>query len=182
MRCRRWRTCRWTRAAARRSMALACDQLVMQPEAHVGGKGSSRARSADARRRRRIASAIRSARTTDHSWSLLAAMIDPDIELFTYHNTKTGEVRYFCGGRSERASRRQGLASKARRSRPPASRCGWRAKRAEELGVASHVVDSFDEFKQLYGFDDDPRMAEPNWALELVEALSSPVLATVCCS
>ena len=47
------------------------------------------------------------------------------------------------------------------------------------MGVASHVVDGFDEFKQLYGFDDDPRTAEPNWAHELVEALASPVMTTV---
>ena len=36
---------------------------------------------------------------------------------------------------------------------------------------------SFDEFKQLYGFTADVRVAEANWALELVEALSSPALA-----
>jgi membrane-bound ClpP family serine protease len=53
------------------------------------------------------------------------------------------------------------------------------ANRAHELEVASNVVGSFDEFKQLYGFDSDPRVAEPNWALELVEALSSPALAVL---
>ena len=53
------------------------------------------------------------------------------------------------------------------------------SNRAQELGIATHVVDSFDEFKQLYGFERDPRTAEPNWALELVEALSSPALAFV---
>src|SRR5262249_19725741 len=53
------------------------------------------------------------------------------------------------------------------------------SKRAEELEVAAHVVASFDEFKQLYGFNSDIRTAEPNWALELVEALSSPALAVL---
>jgi membrane-bound serine protease (ClpP class) len=53
------------------------------------------------------------------------------------------------------------------------------SNRAQELGIATHVVDSFDEFKQLYGFERDPRVAESNWALELVEALSSPGLAFV---
>jgi membrane-bound ClpP family serine protease len=47
------------------------------------------------------------------------------------------------------------------------------------LGVAWNVVDNFDELKQLYGFEDDPRVAEPNWALELIEALSSPALAVL---
>ena len=50
-------------------VALACDQLVMQPEAHVGGKGTVDARSEtlDA-----AAIAIREslAQNTAHSWSL----------------------------------------------------------------------------------------------------------------
>ena len=46
--------------------------------------------------------------------------------------------------------------------------------------IASQVVDNFDELKRLYGFDERrPRTAEPNWALELVEALSSPALAVL---
>src|SRR5205807_9080192 len=45
--------------------------------------------------------------------------------------------------------------------------------------IASHVVDNFDEFKQLYGFTSDVRMAEPNWALEFIEALSSPAFAVL---
>ena len=40
-------------------VALACDQLVMQPEAHVGGKGTVELDRSDARRGRRVASAIR---------------------------------------------------------------------------------------------------------------------------
>ncbi len=39
------------------------------------------------------------------------------------------------------------------------------------------MVDNFDELKQLYGFNGEIRVAEPNWALELIEALSSPALA-----
>ena len=53
------------------------------------------------------------------------------------------------------------------------------SKRAQELEIATHVVASADEFKQIYGFTNDVRTAEPNWALELVEALSSPALAVL---
>src|SRR5262249_22509938 len=53
------------------------------------------------------------------------------------------------------------------------------SKRAAELGVAAQVVDNFDDFKQLYGFEGDPRVAEPNWALEFLGALSSPALTVV---
>jgi membrane-bound ClpP family serine protease len=51
--------------------------------------------------------------------------------------------------------------------------------RAKELGVASQAVDSFDELKQIYGLNGEIPVAEPNWALELVEALASPGLAVL---
>ncbi len=75
-------------------VALACDQLVMQPEAHIGGKGTVEL---DRQTLEAARDPIRDslAKNVAHSWSLIAAMIDPDIELFTYKNTKTGDVRYF---------------------------------------------------------------------------------------
>jgi membrane-bound ClpP family serine protease len=157
-------------------VALACDQLVMQPEAHVGGKGSSEGD------RQTLDDAVKSietlAQNTDHTWSLLAAMIDPDIELFTYNNTKTGSVRLFskeeAGQQPEANIWRMGP-----RIKPAGEALRLDSRRAKELDVATHVVDSFDDFKQLYGFHDDVRVAEPNWALELVEALSSPGLAVL---
>lgn len=158
-------------------VALACDQLVMQPEAHVGGKGTVEPD------RQTIDAATVSIRdslatNTDHNWSLLAAAIDPDIELFSYQNRKTGEVRNFS---AEEAAEQPDADNwrKGAQFKPAGEVLRLAANQAQELDVATHVVDSFDEFKQLYGFDEDPRIAEPNWALELVEALSSPALAFV---
>lgn len=156
-------------------VALACNQLVMQPEAHVGGKGTVEL---DQQTIDAAAISIRDSlsKNSDHTWSLLTAMIDPGVELFSYQNTKTGEVRYFS---TEEAAEQPNTEDwrKGARIKPAGEPFRLPANRAQELGVATHVVDSFDEFKQLYGFDEDPRTAEPNWALELVEALSSPALA-----
>ena len=105
-------------------------------------------------------------------------MIDPDLELFTYHNTKTGEVRYFSPEEADEQPDADDW-QKGPQIKPAGEPLRLAANRAQELGVATHVVDSFDEFKQLYGFEHDPRVAEPNWALELVEALSSPALAVM---
>jgi membrane-bound serine protease (ClpP class) len=156
-------------------IALACDQLVMHPEAHLGGKGTLNIdrKTLDAARE-----PLKTApgKNNAHSWSLMAAMIDPTIELFSCQNTKTGEVRYLSNEERtslpDKSDWRQGA-----RIKQAGEQLRLTAKRAEELDVASHVVGSFDEFKQLYGFNSDIPTAEPNWALELVEALSSPGLA-----
>ena len=156
-------------------VALACDQLVMQPEAHVGGKGTVEIdRATMDAVREQIKSTL--GKAGRHSWSLLMAMIDPDVELFSFQNDKTGEVRYLSteerASLPDRDSWRQGA-----RIKTAGEPLRLSSKRAEEVDVASHVVASFDEFKQLYGFTADVRVAEANWALELVEALSSPALA-----
>jgi membrane-bound ClpP family serine protease len=158
-------------------VALACDQVVMQPEAHLGGKGTVDLARED------LAAAIESIKASlpknsRHGWSLLAATIDPDIELFSYRNKQTGDVRIFSpeevAGHQDSKDWEKGAPVK-----PAGEVLRLASNRAHELGVATHVVDSFDEFKQLYGFERDPRTAEPNWALELIEALSSPGLAFV---
>jgi membrane-bound ClpP family serine protease len=156
-------------------VALACNQLVLHPEAHLGGKGTVELDRAtiDA-----ATISIRDslANNTEHTWSLLAAVIDPGVELAHYQNSKTGEVRYFSDEEAAEQPDSGDWVKKAR-IKPASETLRLPAKQALELAVATHVVDSFDEFKQLYGFEEDPRTAEPNWALELVEALSSPALA-----
>jgi membrane-bound ClpP family serine protease len=158
-------------------VALACDQLVLQPEAHLGGKGTIEF---DREVLDAATVSIRDslAGNTNHNWSLLAAMIDQDIELHSYQNTKTGEVQIFSAEefaeQTDKDDWRRAIQIKA-----AGTPLQLAANRAHELDVATHVVDSFDEFNQLYGFDTPPRVAEPNWALELVEALSSPALAVL---
>jgi membrane-bound ClpP family serine protease len=149
----------------------------MQPEAEIGGKGPVNAD------RRMLDAALESIRASlapesGRSWSVIAAMIDPTVELFSFQNTQTGDVRYFS---PEEAAQQPNAADWKRGARIKAAGEPLRldSKRAQELGIATHVVDSFDEMKQVYGFERDPRVAEPNWALELVEALASPGLAFV---
>jgi membrane-bound ClpP family serine protease len=159
-------------------VALACDQLVMQPDARLGGQGSLEFDRAtlDA-----ASVSIREslAEQTDHSWSLLAALVDPELEIYSYRNTQTGEVRYFseeeAAEQPDAANWPQGAKIATDGKQPLA----LSSRQADELALVWHVVENFDELKQLYGFETDPRVAEPNWALELVEALASPALAGV---
>ncbi len=47
-------------------------------------------------------------------------------------------------------------------------------EKAEQLGLVWQTVDSFDALKDAYHLTEDPPVAKPNWALELIEALASP--------
>ena len=113
---------------------------------------------------------------TQRTGSLLAAMIDPDMQVYRYTNRETAAVRLMS--EAEAASladgpnwRRGELVTK------PGEVLELSAEQADRLGVAWQVVDTFDDLKRLYGFDDDPRLAKPNWAMELVRALAAPQLA-----
>ncbi len=158
-------------------VALACDHLVMQPDAHLGGKNT-----VDLDRDTLDAGLVTIrdslSEATDHSWSLLAALVDPTVKVFNYHNQRTGEIRYF----SEEEAADQPDANDWQRGPRVTTDDGplrLASNRAEDLGLAWQVVDNFDELKLLYGFQVDPRVAVPNWALELVEALGSPALTMV---
>ncbi|TWT99914.1 hypothetical protein Pla108_08570 [Botrimarina colliarenosi] len=115
---------------------------------------------------------------TSRTWSLLAATIDPRLELAEYANRQTGAVRILSPdeleGLDEAADWRQGQAVKAAGEALDLS-----AERAVETGVAWQAVDQFDDLQALYGLTEAPATATPNWALELVEALASPGLAAL---
>jgi membrane-bound ClpP family serine protease len=164
-------------------VALACEQLVMQPGAHVGGMPPAPGQpneppEMDAEFESAKVSIRESlAAKAGHSWSLLIAMVDPTIEVFRYTHNQTGDVKFFSPDEAKQQPDandwRQGEAiTKA------GTPLKLSAEEAKSLGVAAQIVDNFDEFRQLYGFGDgEPREVRPNWALELVEALASPGLA-----
>lgn len=158
-------------------IALACHQLIMQPEAHVGGKGTVQF---DREELEAARGAVRESlgQRSSHSWSLVMATIDPSIELFSYQNTKTGDLRYFSDEEAKSQPEPENWRRGAR-IKPAGEVLRLSSNRALELGVAAQLVDNFDELKQIYGIQEDIRTAEPNWALELVEALSSPGLAVL---
>ena len=113
---------------------------------------------------------------TDRSWSLLAAMIDPKIELFQYRHKESGETRWMS---PEEAS---DLRDAANWTQGAALHAGneplvLRGTEALDAGIAFQTVDGFDQLERLYGLN-QVAFVEPNWAMKLVHALASPGLAT----
>lgn len=118
------------------------------------------------------------AETAGRGWSLLAATIDPSVRLVRYTHRETGEARVMSpaevADQPDAAAWAEGQSIKA--AGEPLSLSVTEAVR---LRVAWREVDQIDELVTLYGFDAIPRTAEPNWAIELVEALASPGLAAL---
>lgn len=156
-------------------VALACDHLVMHPQAVLGGSGAYELSKEE----------IEQVRQTIHkklaprkgrSWSLEAAMIDPQLTVFSA--TRLGDVEYFCEeeldeqlepGKWQRGAVVTTVGSPLKLS----------GEKAEEYHLANHLVENFTQFKQYYGLEADPMFVEPGWADFLIQALASPGVAVL---
>jgi membrane-bound ClpP family serine protease len=161
--------------------ALACDQLAMHATARLetaiahnrpGAPGDAEVAAAVDSIRQSLAS------RSDHTWSLLAAMIDPSLELAEYQNKTTGQSRLFC--QAELTEQADAAAWQLKQVlNANQERLELDGKQAAERGVAWHVVDSFDDLKRQFGIEGEIPNPRPNQVLELIEALSTPEVAFI---
>ena len=146
----RWRAIRWS----------------CYPQATLGGVGgvpSSRPKTQPISKSR---SATRSPRKKAAPWSLMAAMIDPRLEV--YRCTRLGETAVFLRGGTGRAARPEAVdqGGENHHARPAAAALRHEGRRAR---LVNHVVESFAEFQQIYGLENDPALVEPGWADVLID-------------
>jgi len=172
------RTIAWIPSEARGDaalVALACDEVVMRPGAVLGGDGSA---TMDERRAEAIAVAWRAgvAKLRDRTWSLPLATVLPGILVQRAEQQGTGRVEFFS---AEELAARKDRDEWMLGAELGASPLAVNGRRAEELGLATHVVDDFPGLRRVYGLDDDMGIIEPGWADELLAALASPSLAWV---
>jgi len=156
-------------------LALACDQVVMHPDAKLGGAEATRLSPEE------IEYARQSIRNPDgpwraRSWSTLVAMIDPKLEVF--HCTRPGEEGYFCDEELEELQAEDPDKPKWEKGlqiTTAGETLSIGGDRALEYGLADHTVADLDEFRQLYGLGrDELPVLEPGWADFLIDALASP--------
>lgn len=162
-------------------VALACDHVVMrsgedvvlggEPEYEIGDNEIARIRES-------VRASLAPAK--GRNWSLVAALIDPEIEIYRY--TRQGErdtlVEFFSPEEAAERAKRDGQQwTQGELIKPAGTPFELTAERAKELHLVNHVVEDFNQFKAAYNITDD--LAEPrsNWALDLVEALAHPGLA-----
>lgn len=156
-------------------IAMACDHIVLQTDAVLGGAGASHF---DRTEINDLVEALRElAKAKGRTWSIYAAMIDPAEEVFRYTRTQDGLVQYF--GKEELSEQpvpdewEQGPAI-TQNGKP----LQLDATKAVEIGAATSLVESFGELKAQYGLQDDPTLIEPGWTDRVVRALASPAVST----
>jgi membrane-bound serine protease (ClpP class) len=154
-------------------VALACDELVLAPSAVLGGEGSA---AIDGRRADAIRAAWRGgvAKVRDRSWSLPVALVTPGLAVHRAVEQGSGRVDYFSDAELAARPDREGWRLGERVGMGPLEVTG---RRAEELGLAAHVVDDVGGLREAYGLEDAFAVVEPGWADQLLEALASPSLA-----
>ncbi len=179
----RVRTVAFVRGEARSDaalVALACQQAVMQPEAELGGSGAYGLSPGDIRD---ATEAIRDEKGPwrERSWSLIAAMIDPDLEV--YRCTRLDKAGYFCdeelADRNEELQQAnvQPLWTKGRQITRPGQPLMVDGNEALQYGLINETVRDAGDFVRRYDLKDFPVLLRPGWADTLIQALGSPALA-----
>ncbi len=156
-------------------VAAAADQILMRPDAALGGSGEAEFSPEDlqlARETLRTSVAAKKGR----NWSLIDALVDPQLRVFRYTNREDGSTAYFS---EEELATQQAPAewTQGEEVTKPGQPLRVGGERARELGLARDVVPDFDAFKQHYGLAGDMLLAEPSWAEVLIEALAAPAVA-----
>ena len=154
-------------------VALACDELVMHPDAVLGGEGDA---AIGGRQATAMAASWREgvAKQRERSWSLPVAVVVPGIVVEQATQQATGRVEYFSGDELAARDDRDSWTVGAKVGTGPIQLTG---RSAESLGLATHVVDGFDGLVKAYGLTGDIALSEPGWADRLLDALASPGLA-----
>jgi len=156
-------------------IALASNHVIMRTDAVLGGAGSE---SSGVEEIRAAVQSIRQLQQSEgwRSWSLPAALIDPDLVLFHYRHEQTGEDAYFSAEEFQQRDDKQQW-KREERVKEAGEPLAVNASQAKRLGLVRHVVERFDDLRGLYGLEGDPQFVEPNWATELIGALASPGVA-----
>ena len=154
-------------------VALACDELVMHPDAVLGGEGDA---SIGGRQATAVTASWREgvAKQRERSWSLPVAVVVPGIDVEQATQQETGRVEYFSSEELAARDDRDSWKVGAKVGTGPIQLTG---RSAESFGLATHVVDGFAGLVQAYGLTGDIALSEPGWADRLLDALASPGLA-----
>ncbi|HUY36897.1 MAG TPA: NfeD family protein [Pirellulales bacterium] len=152
-------------------IALACDQIVMHPEAILGGSGAFEL---PVDQIPATASSVAEiAKTKHHSPALAEAMVNPRLTVFRYTRQADAYVDYFTEDQAAKLDDADGW-QRGEQVTQSGKVLRLKGGEAEQIGLTHAVVRDFAEFKAEYGLENDPALVEPGWADFLIDALNSP--------
>jgi membrane-bound serine protease (ClpP class) len=156
-------------------IAWACDDLILWDTAQIGGQGDAKnIKDRDRENLRGPLEQIASQR--QRTWSLPLAMVDPQTQIWPYQREGSSDFLYLSPAEWEKLPEKESWLRGANML-PVAA--GIDAKLATQIGLATHVVQSEEEFKSLYHIDGEIRTVRSNWALQAIEWLADPRLSAM---
>ena len=161
-------------------IAIACDEIVLGPDAVLGGDGA-RNFTADqiADARRVIVESL--TKKAVRSWSFPAAFVDPNIEIFKAVREAEGIRKpmtdYLCDEEFAEFPD-QAQWQRAEVVKPRGELLKVIGGKGEQF-LVDRTAKDFAEFKLLYGLEKDPMLADPTWADQLIHFLQSPGMSAM---
>ncbi len=147
-------------------VALSCDELYVREDSLLGGPGDAVLSQDDLRDVQVAVQEI--ARVKGRDWSLMYAMVDPEMQVVRYRREGTGELRYF--GELEQQEQQQ--PEQWQRDGEVATRDGLSGNEACQLRLARTTAEDFAEVTQLLDVGDEIVVAQRNGVAAAIEALA----------
>lgn len=154
-------------------VATACDEIVMHPDAVLGGEGAA---PIEGRQAEAIASAWKEgvARRKDRFWSLPIGLVQPGLSVHRAVRKGTGLVGFLCEEELESLEDRDAWQLGPAVGTGPIRLTG---REAESLGLATHLVEDAAGVARAYGLEGPMKVFAPRWSDVLLDALASPGVA-----
>ena len=159
-------------------IAFACDDVIMTDRAVLGGEGNA------VFTPQQMVQATQTLREslapqTGKSWSLTAAMINTQLEVYkTRDRENPNYFEYFSSEElDDQKDPQQWEAGAAITT--PGQPFTVEGRDAVEYWLADATVENFAQLKQHFALENDPSLMQPGWADTIIRALASPTLAGV---
>ncbi len=154
-------------------IALACDHIVMGPDAVLGGTPRDKKPNGE----ELLTEPLRElANKIDRDWSMLQALADPKHSLSLWSHKATGQLRLMSAEQQKELRVEEMADWLPLRELSVAD--GIVGREAESMFVARYLVDDFPQIKSLYQLQKDPMALTPTltdrWVRNLARFLTSP--------
>lgn len=159
-------------------IAVACDQIVMHPRAVLGGEGNAVISEDELVQIRRVVREVLAERT-GRNWSVPLGLFDSELEIYRFERKGLPGFQEFMSEEEWRQLADSDLWEKRDLLKDRGKPLQLTGQQAVELGLAKDLVESFAEFRGLYGLENDPALLEPTWVDTLLRALASPYIAVL---